>query len=90
MTRIETHSEMLEDCLDLVPEVRSYFIHQKGDAIDIAVRTEPRSELDVVRRRFLRVMTQQFPGIDEATLTFSWLELEPRTIAGKRRYILRE
>lgn len=88
--RIETHSEMLEDCLDLVPEVRSYFIHQKGDAIDIAVRTEPRGELDAVRRRFLRVMTQQFPEFDEAALSFSWLEREPRTIAGKRRYILRE
>jgi len=87
---VETHSELLEDCLDLVPEVRSYFIHQKGDAIDIAVRIEPRGELDTVRRRFLRVVNQQFPGVDESKLTFSWLEGEPRTIAGKRQYILRE
>jgi phenylacetate-coenzyme A ligase PaaK-like adenylate-forming protein len=87
---VETHSELLEDCLDLVSEVRSYFIHQKGDAIDIAVRVEPRGELDTVRRRFLRVINQQFPEVDESKLTFSWLEREPRTIAGKRQYILRE
>ena len=87
---VETHSEALEDCLDLVPEVRSYFIHQKGDAIDIAVRIEPRGELEQVRRRFLRVIDRQFPGVDEAKLTFSWLQGEPRTIAGKRQYILRE
>jgi phenylacetate-CoA ligase len=87
---VETHSELLEDCLDLVSEVRSYFIHQKGEAIDIAVRVEPRAELDAVRRRFLQVVSGQLPGIDEATLTFSRLEREPRTIAGKRQYILRE
>jgi hypothetical protein len=60
---VETHSGLLEDCIDLVSEVRSYFIHRTADAIDIAARVEPRGGLDTARRRFLHVINHQFPGL---------------------------
>lgn len=87
---IERHSELIEDCLDLVPEVRSYFVHQKDDVIDIAVQADAGRELAEIRRRFLDVVATQIPGLDGSTIIFSRLRREPRTIAGKRQYVLRE
>src|SRR3974377_274336 len=40
------HSELIEDCLDLVPQVRSYLIRQKGPQIEIAVRTLGNHDLE--------------------------------------------
>jgi hypothetical protein len=88
--RKEVHSELLEDCLDLVPQVRSYFIHQKGDAIDIAVRAMPDQDLEAIRRNFLDVLVRQCADLDDSNLTFSHLAREPYTVAGKREYVLRE
>lgn len=87
---VDVHSELLEDCLDLVPEVRSYFIQQRGDRIDIAVRTIGDSDLQGVRRRFLDTVARQCAGLDDSRLTFSRLVREPYTVAGKRQYVLRE
>lgn len=88
--RKEVHSELLEDCLDLVPQVRSYFIYQKGDAIDIAVRAIPDQDLEAIRRDFLDVLVRQCADLDDSNLTFSHLAPEPYTVAGKRQYVLRE
>ena len=87
---IEVHSELLEDCLDLVPQVRSYFIHQKGDTIDIAVRAVPDNDLEKIRRDFLEIIARQRSDLDDSTLTFSHLAEEPHTVAGKRQYVVRE
>jgi len=87
---LEVHSELLEDCLDLVPEVRSYFIHQRGDSIEIAVRTLESRGLEETRRRFLDVVARQCGALDEEKLIFTPLTEEPYTVAGKRRYVVRE
>ena len=86
----EVHSELLEDCLDLVPEVRSYFIHQKGDVIDISVRTIGDPDLENLRRRFLAVLARHHADVDNSNLIFSPLVQEPYTVAGKRRYVVRD
>jgi phenylacetate-coenzyme A ligase PaaK-like adenylate-forming protein len=86
----EVHSELLEDCLDLVPEVRSYFIHQKGDMIEIAVRTSGRQSLESLRRRFLAILARHDADIDGSKLIFSPLVEEPYTVAGKRCYVVRD
>ncbi|MGO8917545.1 MAG: hypothetical protein ACLQJR_16690 [Stellaceae bacterium] len=87
---IEVHSELLEDCLDLVPEVRSYFIHQKGDMIEIAVRTIGDHDLEDLRCRFLHVLARHCADLDGSTVIFSPLAREPYTVAGKRQYVLRD
>ena len=87
---VDVHSELLEDCLDLVPQVRSYFIHQKGDQIEIAVRTVQDHDLGPIRRRFLDVLARQCTELDESKLIVSRLTEEPYTVAGKRQYVLRE
>jgi phenylacetate-coenzyme A ligase PaaK-like adenylate-forming protein len=88
--KLEVHSELLEDCLDLVPEVRSYLIRQTGDAIEIAVRTIGGGTLQATRRRFLDVIGRHCGALDEATLRFAPLLREPYTVAGKRQYVVRE
>lgn len=87
---IDVHSELIEDCLDLVPEVRSYFVHQKADTIDIAVRAAGATDLPAIRRRFLDVIARHNADLDDARVTFSHLKTEPMTVAGKRRYVLRD
>lgn len=87
---VEVHSELLEDGLDLVPEISSYFIHQQGATIDIAVRTPGAADLAAIRRRFLGVIERQGLALDGSTLTFSHLAEEPYTLAGKRRYVARD
>lgn len=87
---MEVHSELLEDCLDLVPEVRSYFIRQRGDEIEIAVRTVNSSDLNETRRHFLRLIATHCGELDESRLNFSQLTDEPYTVAGKRLYVVRE
>ncbi len=86
----EVHSELIEDCLDLVPEVRSYFIRQKGQQIDVAVRTIRDHDTEAIRRRFLDLIARQCGALDERRLTFSHLAREPYTVAGKRQYVVRE
>lgn len=88
--RVEVHSELLEDCLDLVPEVRSYLIRQKRSEIEIAVRTLGAPDLEATRRRFLDVLARHCGPLDEARLRFAPLAEEPYTLAGKRQYVLRE
>jgi phenylacetate-CoA ligase len=87
---LEVHSELLEDCLDLVPEIRSYFIRQMGGAIDISVRTLGDQALEVTRRRFLEVLARQCGTLDASRIHFSPLLREPQTPAGKRLYVVRE
>ena len=88
--RVEVHSELLEDCLDLVPEVRSYLIRQKGDEIEIAVRIAGDGGLEATRRRFLDVIGRHCGELDESRLRFAPLAAEPYTVAGKRQYVVRE
>jgi hypothetical protein len=88
---VEVHSEIIEDVLDsLWPRVRSYFIHQKADTIDIALRPFPGHELGAIRTEFLREIRREFPDLDESKFTFSPLDRERLTIAGKRQYVVRE
>jgi phenylacetate-coenzyme A ligase PaaK-like adenylate-forming protein len=87
---IEAHSELIIDLLDVLPEVRSYFIHQRGVAIEISVDAAFGLDLDVISRRFIREISREFPAFDESTIAFTRLKNAPQTIAGKRQYILRE
>jgi phenylacetate-CoA ligase len=86
---MEVHSELLEDCLDLVPEVRSYFICQTGSEIDISVRTLGDQDLAATRRRFLDILARQCDAVDGSQIRFSPLLREPYTVAGKRQYVVR-
>jgi phenylacetate-coenzyme A ligase PaaK-like adenylate-forming protein len=89
-TTIDAHSDFIFDILQIDDGVRSFFIHQKGRKIDIAVVAPSREDLQRIERRFLHEIAREFPAIDTSTISFSFLEGEPRTIAGKRRYLLRE
>jgi phenylacetate-coenzyme A ligase PaaK-like adenylate-forming protein len=89
--RVETHSEIIVDVLDtLSPRIRSYLIHQKGDIIDIGVRTNPGHDLAAIRDRFLLEIRREFPDIDETRFTFSSLDRERLTVAGKQKYVIRD
>lgn len=79
------------DGLDvLLPQVRSYFIHQKGDMIDISIQVAPGCELADIRDGFLREIMREYPDLDASKFRFSHLDRERLTIAGKRKYVLRE
>ena len=88
--RVEFHSDLIFDLLDVLSQVRSYFIHQKGDTIDIAVELLPGHDLATTRARFLRELVREFSDLDPSKITFSLLQEEHQTIAGKRQYLLRE
>ncbi len=89
--RVEAHSEVIEDVLDtLSPRVRSYLIHQKGSTIEIGVRASVGQDLGAIRHHFFRELRREFPDIDEATFTFSVLDRESLTAAGKQKYVIRE
>jgi hypothetical protein len=87
---IDTHSDFFFDILQVDEGVRSFFVHQKGDRIDIAVVSPTRDDLVRIERRFFHEVAREFPDLDRSKITFSFLEREPYTIAGKRRYLLRE
>jgi phenylacetate-coenzyme A ligase PaaK-like adenylate-forming protein len=88
---LEAHSEIIVDVLDsLSTLIRSYFIHQKADIIDIAIKVASGHELDTVRDGFIREIRREFPDIDETKFTFSHLDRERLTVAGKRKYVVRE
>lgn len=74
----EIHSELIEDCLDLVPQVRSYFIHQECETVDIAVQADSEHNLDAVRGEFLSEHTRHFADLDQPVTTFSRLGTSPR------------
>jgi len=88
--RVDTHSDFFFDILQIDDGVRSFFVHQKGDHIDIAVLAPTRDDLTRIERRFCHEIAREFPDIDLKQFSFSYLENEPYTVAGKRRYILRE
>ena len=87
---VETHSELIIDLLDVLPEVRSYFVRQKGTTIEIAAETASGVGLDTIASRFLREIVREFPDLDRTKIAFAPLKHAPQTIAGKRQYILRE
>lgn len=87
---VDTHSDFFFDILQVDEGVRSFFVHQKGDRIDIAVVAPSRDDLVRIERRFFHEVAREFPDLDRSKITFSFLEREPYTIAGKRRYLLRE
>jgi phenylacetate-coenzyme A ligase PaaK-like adenylate-forming protein len=87
---VETHSELIIDVLDVLPEVRSYLIHQRGDVIEIAVTAAPDVQLHAIASRFQREIVREFPTLDLSKIVFTPLERAPQTLAGKRQYVLRE
>jgi phenylacetate-CoA ligase len=89
-TAIDTHSDFFFDVLQIDEAVSSYFIHQKGRAIDIGIATATADDLARIERRFRAEIAREFPAIDQRGFTFSALAEEPHTVAGKRRYFLRE
>ncbi len=89
-TAIETHSDFFFDVLQIDEAVRSFFIHQKGRAIGIGIAAAGADDLARIERRFRFEIAREFPAIDQQAFTFSGLAEEPHTIAGKRRYFLRE
>ncbi len=87
---VETHSDFFFDILQIDEGVRSFFVHQKGDHIDIAVQAPSDDDLARIERRFFHEIGREFPELDRSKFSFSPLTEEPTTIAGKRRYLLRE
>jgi phenylacetate-coenzyme A ligase PaaK-like adenylate-forming protein len=87
---IDAHSDFIFDILQIDDGVRSFFIHQKGRDIDIAVVAASPAELARIERRFLHEIAREFPAIDTTRISFSFLEQEPHTVAGKRLYVRRE
>lgn len=86
---IDINGELIFDVLDVIPEIYAFVVHPKDQMLDVAVQLPPNYELNVIRRRFLRELEREFPNLDESTITFSRLEREPQTIAGKRRVVVR-
>ena len=89
-TSIDTHSDFFFDILQIDEGVSSFFIHQKGRAIDIGIATSSEDDLRRIERRFRHEIAREFPAIEHARFTFSALQEELHTIAGKRRYFRRE
>jgi phenylacetate-coenzyme A ligase PaaK-like adenylate-forming protein len=87
---IDTHSDFFFDILQIDDGVSSFFVHQKGSAIDIGISTGSPEDLRRIGGRFLHEIAREFPAIDRGKITFSMLADEPYTVAGKRRYFLRE
>jgi len=87
---VDTHSDIFFDTLSVDEGVRSFFIHQKGQKIDVAVVAPSREDLKRIEGRFFREIAREFPDFDRSTISFSFLKNEPYTVAGKRRYLLRE
>lgn len=87
---VDTHSDFFYDILQIDEGVRSFFIHQKGRHIDVQVVAPTRADLARIERRFFHEIAREFPDLDRATISFSFLEREPYTIAGKRQYLRRE
>jgi len=86
---IEVNGELILEVLDVIPEVYAYIIRHKDRMLDIAMQLALGQELHVIRGRFLRELKRDLPNIDESTITFSQLDHEPQTIAGKRQVLLR-
>jgi phenylacetate-coenzyme A ligase PaaK-like adenylate-forming protein len=87
---IETHSDFFFDILQIDDGVLSFFVHQKGQAINVAVVAPTRDDLTRIEGRFFHEIAKEFPDLDRSLITFSYLEHEPYTVAGKRSYMLRE
>lgn len=86
---VEINGELILDVLDVIPQVHAYFIHQKDQTLDIAVQLGADQQLDVIHSRFLREIKREFPNLDESTITFSTLDRERQTAAGKRQLLHR-
>ena len=87
---VDTHSDFFFDILQIDEAVSSFFVHQKGRVLKIGIATHSAEDLARIERRFRHEIAREFPAIDQAKFAFSALEEEPHTIAGKRRYFLRE
>jgi phenylacetate-CoA ligase len=87
---VDTHSDFFFDVLQVDQAVQSFFIHQRGSRTDIAVVAPSPDDLRRVESCFFHEVAREFPDLDRSTITFSFLEREPYTIAGKRQYLLRE
>jgi phenylacetate-coenzyme A ligase PaaK-like adenylate-forming protein len=83
---VKVCSDLILDILDVIPEVSSYVIRHSDRMLDIGVRG---GKLDQVRTRFLRELELELPNIDHVKITFSPLDYEPQTIAGKRQVLVR-
>ena len=86
---IEVHGELIFDVLDVIPEVATFAVRRKDNMLDVAVHLAAGKDLDTIRSRFLREIKRELPGLDESAITFSRLHGEHRTMAGKRRVLLR-
>ncbi len=86
---VDIHGDLIFDVLDVIPQVQSFVVYPDDRTFDIAVQLSPGYELDLVRRRFLRELKREFPNLDESTITFSRLDREYQTIAGKRQVVVR-
>jgi hypothetical protein len=87
---VDTHSDVIFDILQVDDGVRSFFIHQKGSKIDIAIVVPSRGDLERIESRFFHEVAREFPDLDRSKIAFSYLDREPYTVAGKRQYLLRE
>jgi phenylacetate-CoA ligase len=85
---IKVNGELILDVLDVIPEVRAYVVRHKDQMLDIAIQLALGQELEAIRGRFLREIKRELPDIDESTITFSPLDHERQTIAGKRQVLL--
>ena len=87
----EAHSMVVGDTIKNLPDVRGYVVHQQGERIRVKLRLGAQRDLDDLRRRFLAKIARACPDLDETAVTLGVLdEEEPKTIAGKTRFIVRE
>jgi phenylacetate-CoA ligase len=77
--------------IDELPGVQRYLIHQKGQQITFRVKFSVHQDLAVFREQLLMQITTVVPGLNQDTIAVEALsEEEPKTVAGKTRFIVRE
>jgi phenylacetate-coenzyme A ligase PaaK-like adenylate-forming protein len=86
---IEVYGELILDILDVIPEASSFVIRHKDRTLDVAVQLAAGQDLDAIRGRFLREIRRELSGLDESAITFSSLDRERQTMAGKRQVLVR-
>lgn len=79
------------DAVDELPGVAGYLVHQQGRRITVKMRLREQRKLGVLRRELLDQLDTILPGVDHGTIAVEALAgEEPKTVAGKTRFIVRE
>jgi phenylacetate-coenzyme A ligase PaaK-like adenylate-forming protein len=83
------HSNLFMAILAQINGVRSFMIVQSEGKVSVLVKLAPSADMSEVRRLFLERLRREIPDVVEAAFVFELLRDEVRTLAGKRRFVLR-